>query len=189
VAIPKLGTTLPPAVPNWLQSLLKPRAWLCMEVVTDRGDQRPRVDLNEIRGWARSKADSAQKWNWVLMLASKVQWPELSQLSLCLEFDKENSIEFSLIPLPTYTLCYCGYALTLPWSSCYSSHVTHCDCDLWYCDKVTWLFPALYLVVVSPIKEKEKEKKRNINNDLAVLPSHDKPHPNLWEFSWRWVVS
>jgi len=22
-------------------------------------------------------------------------------------------------------------------------------------------------------KEKEKEKKRNINNDLAVLPSHD----------------
>jgi len=23
-------------------------------------------------------------------------------------------------------------------------------------------------------KEKEKEKKRNINNDLAVLPSHDK---------------
>jgi len=30
----------------------------------------------------------------------------------------------------------------------------------------------LHLVVVSP-KEKEKEKKRNINNDLAVLPSHD----------------
>jgi len=27
-------------------------------------------------------------------------------------------------------------------------------------------------MTVSP-KEKEKEKKRNINNDLAVLPSHD----------------
>jgi len=27
--------------------------------------------------------------------------------------------------------------------------------------------------VVSP-REKEKEKKRNINNDLAILPSHDK---------------
>jgi len=29
----------------------------------------------------------------------------------------------------------------------------------------------LHLVVVSP--RKEKKKKRNINNDLAVLPSHD----------------
>jgi len=27
--------------------------------------------------------------------------------------------------------------------------------------------------IVSP-REKEKEKKRNINNDLAILPSHDK---------------
>jgi len=30
----------------------------------------------------------------------------------------------------------------------------------------------LYLVVVSPIR-KEKKRKRKINNDLAVLPSHD----------------
>ena len=80
----------------------------------------------------------------------------------------------------TYTLYYYGYVLTLLWSSCYSSHVTHCDCDhlwpsvtlLWHCDKVTWYFPMFYLVVVSP-KRKEKKKKRNINNDLAVLPSHD----------------
>jgi len=28
-------------------------------------------------------------------------------------------------------------------------------------------------------KEKEKEKKRNINNDLAVLPSHDKGFGHL----------
>jgi len=26
-------------------------------------------------------------------------------------------------------------------------------------------------------KEKEKEKKRNINNDLAILPSHDRELP------------
>jgi len=34
----------------------------------------------------------------------------------------------------------------------------------------------LHLVVVSPIKRKRKrkEKKRNINNDLPVLPSHDR---------------
>ena len=115
--------------------------------------------------------------------ASKVRWLELSQLSLCSEFDKENSMEFSLISLPTYTFYYCGYALILPWSSCYSSHVTPCDCDLWcdhmwpsvtplwHCDKVMWYFPTLHLVVVSP---KEKKKKRNIDNDLAILPSHDK---------------
>ena len=78
-----------------------------------------------------------------LVLASKVRWPELSQLSLCSEFDKENLMEFLLISLPTYTLYYCGYALTLPWSSCYFSHVTQCDCDSWHdylshhCDIVT----------------------------------------------------
>ena len=51
-------------------------------------------------------------------------------------------------------------------------HVTirHTKKKLWHCDKVMWLFPVLHLVVVSPIKE---EKKRNINNNLAVLPSHD----------------
>jgi len=81
----------------------------------------------------------------------------------------------------TYTLYYCGYALALPWSSCYSRHVTHCDClwcdhlwpfvtPLWYCDKVMWYFPVLHLVVVN---KKRKEKKRNINNNLANLPSHD----------------
>jgi len=33
----------------------------------------------------------------LLLSASKVRRLELSQLSLCLEFDKENSMEFSLI--------------------------------------------------------------------------------------------
>ena len=47
--------------------------------------------------------------------------------ALCSAIDKENSMEFSLISLATYTLYYCGYALILPWSSCYSSHVTPCD--------------------------------------------------------------
>ena len=64
----------------------------------------------------------------------------------------------------TYILYYYGYALALPWSSYYFSHVTHCDCDLWYdhlwpsvtllwyCDKVMWYFLMLH---------------------LAILPSHD----------------
>ena len=116
------------------------------------------------------------------MSASKVRWLELSQLSLCSEFDKENSMEFSLISLPTYTFYYCGYTLTLPWSSSYSSHVTHCD--LW---PVTWLSVTIHHTIVTlwqshitlscaPLcsyKSKKKKKKRNINNDLAILPSHD----------------
>jgi len=35
----------------------------------------------------------------------------------------------------------------------------------------------LHLIVVSPIR---KEKKRNINNDLAILPSHDMASNNFY---------
>ena len=43
--IPRYGTVSPPAVPSWLQSPLKPRAWLYMEVVTDCNDcQRLKSD-------------------------------------------------------------------------------------------------------------------------------------------------
>ena len=103
-----------------------------------------------------------------ILLASKVWWPELSQLSLCSEFDKENSVEFSLISLSTYTLYYCGYVLTLPWSSCYSSHVTHYDCDyLWPFvtpKKIVTLWQSHVILSHTPpcsckSKEKEKEKK------------------------------
>ena len=101
------------------------------------------------------------------MSASKVRWLELSQLSLCSEFDKENSMEFSLISL--LLIHFTTVAMRL------LSHVTlimwpTVTCNLWrdhvwHCDKVTWYFPVLHLVVVN--------KKRNINNDLANLPSHD----------------
>jgi len=63
----------------------------------------------------------------------------------------------------TYTFYYCGYALALPWSSCSSHHVTHCDCD--HCDKVTWYFPTLH---------------------LANLPSHD--NYSLFHHSLRYLV-
>jgi len=111
-----------------------------------------------------------------LVSASKVRWPELSQLSLCSEFDKENSIEFSLISLllihfttVAMPLLFHGPHVTLiMWHTVMWPSVT----PLWHCDKVTWYSPTLHLVVISPIR-KEKEKKRNINNNLAVLPSHD----------------
>ena len=97
--IPELGTVSPPAVPNWLQSPLKPRARLCMEVVTDCGDQRLRVGYDESKIEQDPRWIVLRVWNRVLVSVSKVQWLELSQLSLCSEFDKENSMEFSLISL------------------------------------------------------------------------------------------
>jgi len=43
-------------------------------------------------------------------------------------------------------------------------------------------FPHSFLVVSSNEKRKEKEKKRNINNDLAVLPSHNIGlYTNFWK--------
>jgi len=46
-----------------------------------------------------------------------------------------------------------------------------CDpsCDYDWVTLVTWHFLHSFLCS----KEKEKKKKRNINNDLAILPSHD----------------
>jgi len=51
---------------------------------------------------------------------------------------------------------------TFLWLSYDLIYVTlHCD---------IWHFPTLLPCIVSP---KEKEKKRNINNNLVILPSHD----------------
>jgi len=54
-------------------------------------------------------------------------------------------------------------------------HPVTVTCDfivMWpFCDSVTShvIIPMLHL----SNKRKEKKKKRNINNDLAILPSHD----------------
>ena len=79
-------------------------------------------------------------------------------------FDKENSMEF---PLDFLHYLYNYYMVCALLSHAY--HVTHhvmlCDCDY-----VTLSHTPF--CVVSP--RKRKEKKRNINNNLAVLPSHNK---------------
>ena len=49
-AISRSGTVSLPIVPDWLQSPLKPRAWLYMEVASDHNEHWPRVDLNESKG-------------------------------------------------------------------------------------------------------------------------------------------
>jgi len=54
--IPEYNTTLPPTVPNWQWSSLKPRAQLCMKVITDCDDQWPKVDKNE------NKSEQSPRW-------------------------------------------------------------------------------------------------------------------------------
>ena len=150
---------------------------------------------DEIKDWARSKADGAQMWYQVLVSASKVWWLELNQLSLCSEFDKENSMEFLfnsllLIHFTTVAMCLLSHGpyvtlviwhtvtVTITW------HLWPSVTPMWHCDKVMWYFSMLHLVVVSPIrKEKKRKRKRNINNDLAVLPSHDRIYFILLDFT------
>ena len=54
----------------------------------------------------------------------------------------------------------------------YSSHVMSPDCDLGLCDFVT-LSHVILSCTPSLCSKFRKEKKRNINNALAVLLSHD----------------
>ena len=125
-----------------------------------------------------------------LLSASKVRWPELSQLSLCSEFDKENSIEFSLISLllihfTTVAMCLLSYGphVTLviwhPVTVTRNVTIRHTIVTLWQSHVI-----LSRTLLCSCESEKRKKKKRNINNDLAVLPSHDTclhpQHRTLW---------
>ena len=71
--------------------------------------------------------------------------------ALCSVFDKENSIEF---PLDSVYYLYKYLTLTLYKSPAlpYESLLSHASIDK---------------------KIKEKKRKRILNNDLAILPSHD----------------
>jgi len=101
---------------------------------------------------------------------------QLSRLSrehlipLLIWVDKKNLIEFSFNFVYYLYNYYMVYAILS-----HAYHVTSsCDVTLGpvTCDIVTvmWYFPVLFPCVVSP---KEKKKKRNINNDIAILPSYD----------------
>jgi len=66
--------------------------------------------------------------------------------------------------ITTWSVHY--FPMVIMWLPCVTSHICDCDCDFGH----VILSCTLYSYVVSP---KEKKKKRNINNDLAVLLSHD----------------
>ena len=78
--------------------------------------------------------------------ASKVRWLELSQLPLCSEFDKENSMEFSLISLllihfttmAMRLLSHGPHVTLIMWPTVTVTYdVTICDPPSHHCDIVT----------------------------------------------------
>ena len=110
-----------------------------------------------------------------LLSASKVQWPELSQLSLCSEFDKENSMEFSLISLllihfTTVAMCLLSHGPHVTLVMWHTVTIHHTIVTLWQSHMILSHAPSCSC---KKRKEKKKKRKRNINNDLAILPSHD----------------
>ena len=96
-------------------------------------------------------------------------WAGIKPTAPLLALDKKNSIKSSYISYILLIQLLHGLCTTFPQLS---YDFILCDVTVWhlFCD--VWHFPALLPCVVSP-KEKEKEKKRNISNDLAILPSHD----------------
>jgi len=156
----------PPAVPNWLQSPLKPRARLYMEVASSHNDHQPRVDLwwdkrlSKVQGGRCSEVISSSS---VRLANSKAGIKPTAPLSA---FDKENSIEFLLDSVhylykqsnPNPVLLSCASLwVNLPSYVCYYKF-----------KKKRKEKEKQY----SKLKEKKKKRKRN--NDLAVLPSHNK---------------
>jgi len=69
VVISKLSTILPPAVPNWLQSSLEPRAWLYMQVAGNCNDHWPRVDFR----WDKRVSKIQGGWYSEVELSSSVR--------------------------------------------------------------------------------------------------------------------
>jgi len=65
--------------------------WLLIVMISGRGLIR-----DEIESEQGPRQTVLWVWNRVLVSAAKVRWPELSQLSLCSAFDKENSIKSPL---------------------------------------------------------------------------------------------
>jgi len=90
--------------------------------------------------------------------------------ALCLAIDKKNSIEFLLDFLYYLYNYYMVCALSFH-THHVTSYVTQCDVTMNHknCDVILSHIPFY----VERPKKKKKKSKVNINNNLAVLPSHD----------------
>jgi len=126
------------------------------------------------------------------MSASKVQWLELSQLSLCSEFDKENLMEFSLnslllIHFTTMAICLLSHS---PHVTLVMWHTVTVTCDMTICHTIVTLWQNHVILSCTPScscksNKKRKEKKRNINNDLVFCQVMTAMLNSVLELLWH----
>jgi len=90
-------------------------------------------------------------------------------------------VRFSILLIQLlYGLCTsfphlsCDLSCNIMW--CYTVTSCHVTVTVWH----LWHNTFLHLLLCSKSKIKEKKKKRNINNNLAILPSYDTP-----SLSWQ----
>ena len=93
---------------------------------------------------------------------SKVWWPELSQLSLCSEFDKENSMEFLLNSL--LLIHFTTVAMRLlshgPHVTLVMWHTVTVTCDVIICHTIVTLWQSHMILSHTPSCSYKSNKKR-----------------------------
>ena len=111
-------------------------------------------------------------------MCSDLAWDDLDTLLIWV--DKENSMEFLLFSVH-YLYNYYMVCALLSHTYHVTYHVTSCNVivTMWYLWHDTFLHSSY---VISP---KETKKKRNINNDLAILPSYDTWFCCAWCCYWK----
>jgi len=125
---------------------------------------------------------------WQQMVDSRTNGWQCCKTLACDDLDpllvwvnKENLMEFSIYYTLLIQLLY-GLCTIFSYSIMWHDHVILPKCMTIICDIVMWHFSTLLSCIVSP---KRKKKKRNINNNLAILPSHDRCHNGeKWQNQW-----
>jgi len=108
-------------------------------VVSSKEKKKKRNINNDLAILPSHNKSGISSWKCWPLSASKVQWPELSQLSLCSEFDKENSMEFLLNSL--LLIHFTTVAMRLlshgPHVTLVMWHTMTVTCDMTICDHLS----------------------------------------------------
>jgi len=101
-------------------------------------------------------------------------------------FDKENLIKF-LLDFLYYLYNYYMVCALLSHVYYVTHYVTLCNVILWLCDTCDITLSHTLFYIVSPRWKKRKNKKKYINNNLAILPSYNKQSINVTKFIWPYL--
>ena len=127
-----------------------------------------------LRPWESSK--NWWRYGQMKFVTQLLSWNKANYSLLA--FDKENSIEFLLdfYTIYTITMWLCSLTpmvsmLLINWLLCHILWLWHITLIVtWHSVTVTWYLPTLH----PSNKEKKRKRKEILNNNLAILPSHNK---------------